>query len=70
MYRKEVVVRAMLPMALVAYTIYSELQHIEQFDYFLFSIGVAYVAGRWATRRRTQPWPRVAVRSARPTYVP
>lgn len=51
MYRKEVVVRAMLPMALVAYAIYSEVQHTGIFDYFLISIGVAYLAGRWSTRR-------------------
>ena len=49
MYRKDVVVRAMLPMALVAYAIYSELQ--QTFGYFLIPIIGAYVGGRWATRR-------------------
>ena len=51
MYRKEVVVRAMLPMALVAYAIYSELQREELSGYFLIPIGVAYLGGRWAARR-------------------
>lgn len=51
MYRKEVVVRSMLPMALVAYAIYTEFQREELFGYFLIPIAAAYIGGRWATRR-------------------